>query len=608
MPKIHVLPENLANRIAAGEVVERPASIVKELVENALDAEARRIEVRLQDGGRRLIQVTDDGQGMSAEDLVLAVQRFATSKLSDADSLHAIATLGFRGEALPSIGAVAHLKITSRPPEQETATSVLVEGGEITNLVETGAAPGTTVTVANLFYNTPARLKFLATSATERGHCVDWVVRLALAHPEVSFRVLHNEAEVLSTRGTGELSEVLAAAFGSNTVRELLPVHLEVPGFRLQGFTSTPRLLRATRAQQFFFVNRRYVRSRSLGHALTEAYGMLLPVGRQPLCVLSYDLSPLEVDPNVHPTKIEVRFQRPGEMHALTERAVTEALAAAGYRSLSQTGHQFRAGSGVSSEPSGADSRPAFLPAGKLKTPDFEHHGRIERLRVNPFFEEVDERDVGLEVHETPLVSDSVTEAQQRRPSEEGPAYGEPTVHGQLWARYLIVGAEAHLLLVDQHRAAERVLFERLQATERQVASQLLAIPQPLELTGPEFAALQENQEPLTALGFLLEEFGGTSFLVRGVPAGILHGNPLDTLRDLAADLAEHGAGHQETQELLATISCHAAIKAGQHLSTVEMQTLVRDLLATQAPEVCPHGDPIILSFPATQLDRRFRR
>jgi DNA mismatch repair protein MutL len=390
MPTIHVLPENLANRIAAGEVVERPASIVKELVENALDAGASRIEVRLQDGGKRLIQVIDDGGGMVAEDLVLAVQRFATSKLTDAESLEAIATLGFRGEALPSIGAVAKLKITSRPPAQEAATALLVEGGEITALQEVGAAPGTTVTVANLFYNTPARLKFLATSATERGHCVDWVTRLALAYPGVSFRVLHNEAALLDTRGTGDLREVLAAVFGADVARDLLPVELSIPGLRISGFTSTPRVLRATRAQQFLFVNRRYVRSRSLGHALTSAYGMLLPAGRQPLSVLSYDLAPAEVDPNVHPTKIEVRFARPGEVYTLTEQAVAEALAAAGYRSLDQRHGR----TGV--------SPPPFLPAGRLEIPDLDRRGRVERLRVNPFFEDVDERDAGLEVHADP--------------------------------------------------------------------------------------------------------------------------------------------------------------------------------------------------------------
>jgi DNA mismatch repair protein MutL len=563
-------------------------------VENALDAGASRIEVRLQDGGKRLIQVIDDGGGMVAEDLVLAVQRFATSKLTDAESLEAIATLGFRGEALPSIGAVAKLKITSRPPEQEAATAILVEGGEITALQEIGAAPGTTVTVANLFYNTPVRLKFLATSATERGHCVDWVTRLALAYPGVSFRVLHNEAALLDTRGTGDLREVLAAVFGADVARDLLPVELSIPGLRISGFTSTPRVLRATRAQQFLFVNRRYVRSRSLGHALTSAYGMLLPAGRQPLSVISYDLAPAEVDPNVHPTKIEVRFARPGEVYTLTEQAVAEALAGAGYRSLDQR-HGRTGVRPVSVAP--------FLPAGRLEIPDLDRRGRVERLRVNPFFEDVDERDAGLEVHAAPSGEPSAPVP------IEAPEYRDLAVHGQLWNRYLIVGAREHLLLVDQHRAAERVLFERMQQQDRRAVTQLLALPQSLELSGPQFAALAENRESLAALGFQLEEFGGTSFLVRGVPADMTFRDPLSMLQDLAADLAEHaGAAPGQSPELLATVACHAAIKAGQSLTPPEMQSLVRDLLATQAPAICPHGDPILLSFTAAQLDRRFKR
>lgn len=578
--------------------MERPASIVKELVENALDAGARRIEVRLKDGGKQLIQVTDDGHGMTPEDLVLAVQRFATSKLSDAESLDAISTLGFRGEALPSIGAVAKLKITSRPPEQEEGAAILVEGGEIAALQEVGAAPGTTVTVANLFYNTPARLKFLASTATERGHCVDWVVRLALAYPAVSFRVLHNDAPLLDTRGSGELSEVVAAAFGGDLPRDLLPVELTVPGLRLSGLISTPRQLRATRAQQFFFVNRRYVRSRPLGHALTTAYGMLLPSGRQPVCILRYELAPEEVDPNVHPTKIEVRFQRPGEVYALTERAVAEALAAAGYRSLDQRYQRLAADGNAPSRPS------PFLPAGRVQPPTLDRRGQVERLRVNPFFEEVDERDVGLEVYSPEPLS-------TREPAADGKDFGELTVHGQLWARYLVVSSGEELLLVDQHRAAERVLLDRMEQADRRSAVQLLAVPQSLELSGAEYAALQEHQEALGALGFQLEPFGASSFLVRGVPAELAYREPLGTLQDLAADLASHGGasrGGQRRQELLATLACHAAIKAGQRLTPPEMQGLVRDLLATKAPAVCPHGDPILVSFPAAQLDRRFRR
>lgn len=600
MPKIQILPDNLTNLIAAGEVVERPASVVKELVENALDAGARRLEVRLREGGKRLVQVIDDGQGMSAEDLVLSVQRFATSKIAVSEDLEAIGTLGFRGEALPSIAAVTRLKIVTRPPEQAVGSAILVEGGEITALEETGCAPGTTVTVSDLFYNTPARRKFLASSATERGHCADWVIRLALAYPEISFRLLNNDAQILATRGSGELAEVLTAAFGNEVARNLLPLELSAGTLRLHGLVSSPHLLRATRRHQFFFVNHRYVRSRSLSHALTSAYGMLLPAGKQPLSVLHIEIEPTQVDPNVHPTKIEVRFKRPGEVHALAEQAIAEALARAGYRSLDQQ-YRRRAASA---------SQPDLLPAGRLEPAGLERRGQIQRLRVNPFFDEVDERDAGVGVHELEAPS-STPPGAETKPPPALPDAGEVTVLGQLWARYIVVCSGEELMLIDQHRAAERVLFEKLPQTQEPAPSQLLALPQTLELPGPEYAALAQQLEALAQLGYQLEEFGGSSFLVRAVPAATAQRDPVATLLALAAELAETGLPgefDQAQKALRASVSCHAAIKARQRLTTPEIQELVRELLNTEAPAVCPHGDPIILSFPVEQLDRRFKR
>jgi DNA mismatch repair protein MutL len=591
--RIHILPDNLANLIAAGEVVERPASALKELVENSIDAGARRIEVRLREGGKELLQVTDDGCGMTAEDLVLAVHRFATSKINEAEDLESIETLGFRGEALPSIGAVSRLKIVTRPADAPAGTVITVDGGEITALEEIGSAPGTTVAMADLFYNTPARRKFLATTATERGHCQEWVTRLALAYPEVSLRLLHNDAQLLATSGSGDLGEAIAACLGSDLARELVAVDLEVGGLRVQGYVSSPRVLRANRAQQFFYVNRRYVRSRSLAAALAHAYGMLLPAGRQPLCVLHVTIEADQVDPNVHPTKIEVRFKRPGESFSLMERAVSEALAREGYRSLDQRYNSAGAAPG------------GLLPAGRIEPPDFDRRGEIQRLRVNPFFAEVDERDVGLELYgEEP-------EGAPRETPATAPVPGHLQLLGQLWNRYLVAHSAERLVLVDQHRAAERVLFDRLLQQAERGPAQLLALPQTLELTGPEFSGLTESREALEQLGYQLEEFGGSSFLVRAVPAAAAYRDPLMTLRELAADLAESelpAQWHLAREELLARVACHAAITAGERLTPAEMQNLLRDLLATQTPAVCPHGDPIIIDFPQNQVDRRFHR
>jgi len=596
MSQIRILPENLANRIAAGEVVERPASVVKELLENSIDAEASRIEVILREGGKKLIEVRDDGAGMSQEDVVVAVQRFATSKIAQDSDLDAIATLGFRGEALPSIGAVCQMKITTRRHDEAEGTALLMEGGEISDLRAVGCPPGTTVQVANLFYNTPARRKFLATTATERGHCVDWVSRLALAHPEIAFQVTHNEAVLVSTPGSGDLASVLAAVYGSNTARQLVPVNLESEGLRIYGHISTPQVTRATRRHQLFFVNRRFVRSRMLSHALTEAYGMLLPQQKQPVAVIMIEIDPGRVDPNVHPTKIEVRFSNPGEVHNLVQHTVENALSEAGLRSLPST--QTRPGEGPG------------LPAGRLAPVDFQQSSRVKRLRVNPFFDQIDEREDGLDIHAAPAAV--AGPAPPKTAAEETDTEGRQlNILGQVSATYLVVGYGNDLLLVDQHRAAERVIFDRLVTQPRRLTRQLLAVPVTLELSPEQAAAAEDHRELLAEMGFEVEPFGGSSYILRSVPAQLTESSPGAVVEAILADLAAWQSSSKMVslrEEMLASISCHAAIKAGQRLSDEEMHKLVVELLATKTPAVCPHGDPIIVSMPADEINRKFHR
>lgn len=597
MAEIQVLPESLANRIAAGEVVERPASVVKELIENSLDAQAERIEVLLRDGGKKLIEVRDDGAGMSQQNLARAVQRFATSKIAQDSDLSAITTMGFRGEALPSIGAVCQMKITTRRPADSEGSALLMEGGEVTDLRAVGCAPGTTVQVANLFYNTPARRKFLATSATERGHCMDWVSRMALAYPEVAFQATHNDTVLLSTPGAGDLRSVLAVVFGSNTARHFLPLDLEGDRLYIHGFISSPQATRATRRHQLFFVNRRFIRSRMLSHALTEAYGMLLPSGKQPISVICLEIDPYQVDPNVHPTKIEVRFSNSGEIHNLVQQAVEAGLAEGGYRTPSTPTAQY-------SERSG-------LPTGRLKPPSAQRTAQIKRLRVNPFFDQVDQREEGLEVHTTPTDLAMQPSATAEQEADQASEIGEATVLGQLDATYVLVEQARDLLLVDQHRAAERVIFERLLAQPRRLARQLLAVPVTLELAPDEAAAVEDHQELLGEMGFALEPFGGDSFLLRSVPAQLTDTNPQEVVGGIIAELSEWqqtGEMASRRESMLATISCHAAIKAGQRLSREEMEKLVSDLWQTQTPAVCPHGDPIIIAMEAGQIARKFHR
>jgi len=595
MPTIRVLPENLANRIAAGEVVERPASVVKELVENAIDAGASRVEVELREGGRKLIKVVDDGCGMTGEDLLMAVQRFATSKIAAADDLHHILTMGFRGEALPSIGAVAQLRLTSRPHDAAEGATLTVEGGSIDGPHPAGCPPGTSIEVSNLFFNTPARLKFLATTATERGHSLEWVQHLALSRPDIAFKVVHDGQTLFTSAGKGDLLSVLAAIYGSGAAREFLPVEAKSEDIRLRGVISGPKLTRASRTHQFFFVNHRFVRSRQLSHALGEAYGLLLPSGKSPLCAVHFQLPPEEVDPNVHPTKIEIRFRNQARVHQLFGQACAEALAAAGFRSLSSPSLQ-GGGRGWDAVPAGD--------AGDQRL-------RAQRLRINPFADAIDQRDDGLEVFTPPEPEEHKPPGTQQRLMDEPPPLLQADVLGQMDNKYIIARLGRDLLLVDQHRAAERVLLHALEQSDGPVARQLLAVPLTLELSPQEAAAVETHAAELLGLGFELEPFGPSAALLRSVPAALADKPYEVAIRDLIEDLANWqmpASVEKRRQQLLAMVACHTAIKKGMSLSPPEMQNLVRDLLQTTAPAVCPHGDPIIVSMTGEQLDRRFRR
>ncbi len=596
MPTVKVLPEDVANRIAAGEVVERPASVVKELVENSIDAGAGRIEVNIEEGGKKLIEVVDDGCGMTDQDVVVAVQRFATSKISTADDLQAVVTMGFRGEALPSIAAVSRMRIITRPADGDEGYVLVVNGGQIEDLRAIGCPAGTTVQVAELFFNTPARRKFLGTTATERGHCQEWVSRLALARPDIAFKFTHNGTVLFTSTGSGDLLSVLAAIYGSTGARQFIPISLQARGLAISGFISSPRLFRSTKQHQLFFVNRRFVRSRMLSHALTEAYGMLLPAAKNPLCAIHIDIDPHSVDPNVHPTKIEVRFRNQAEVHNLLSRAAAEALAAAGYRSLGQ-------------RPSAEAEHPRDrLPAGRLAPADEEQRSRIRRLRLGPSRDLLDDRQAGLEVYQSaPLAQEAHNQQRLWQAAAEGDV--PVRVLGQHADRYIVAQLGQQLLLIDQHRAAERVAYEALENADDQVRSQLLVVPLTLELSATELAAAENHQQALAKLGFVIEPFGGTSLLVRAVPAVIADRDVEQILRGLIEEMAQHGATQRlDDSQLRASIACHGALKAGEKLSQDEMERLVADLLRTQAPAVCPHGDPVILTLGIDYLDRRFER
>jgi DNA mismatch repair protein MutL len=587
--RIHILEEDVANKIAAGEVVERPASVVKELVENSVDAGATRITVELEDGGRRLIRVTDNGGGMTAQEAVLALQRHATSKITQVDDLSTIRTLGFRGEALPSIASVSRLTLISRAKGELAASKLEVEGGEIRSLSEVGAPEGTSITVSDLFYNVPARLKFLKSARTELGQACDWLTRIALAQPTLALRLLHEGGEVLHSPGSPELVNVVAAVHGKEVARELLPVFWERAGLRVQGLVSKPTFSRPTRSGQSFFVNGRYVRSRSLTHALDEAYRSTMHAGRFPFAVLAIDLDPALVDINVHPTKAEVRFLREWELHRAVHEAVRQTI-------------------GVAAPAAGAGVAAVTV-----------SHAQLEQMPWTPrAFAELaggaaTQPAAGADAADPFAGPDPgavpVTRPQTLLPQLQ-PQIGDLRPICQLWQSYILAETATGILIIDQHLAHERVLFDRLSRAGRDaVAAQQLAIPVTLSVSHRQALLIDDRLEQLRGLGFDVEPFGRDAFVVRAVPSFVVAGREGRIVQELFDGL-DGGAlpAHLPGERLQATTACKAAVKKGDRLQPEEIQKLVDDWVATAQPLTCPHGCPIAIEVTYQELLRRFKR
>jgi DNA mismatch repair protein MutL len=602
---IQVLPAEVSAKIAAGEVVERPASVVKELVENAIDAGATEIKVEIRQGGVRLMRVMDDGCGIPSDEVELAFARHSTSKLESASDLTRISTLGFRGEALASIAAVARVTLVSRTAQEPVGTQVKLENGAIVGREGKGCPQGTIVTVENLFYNVPARLKFLRREATEAGHISQLVSRLAMAYPELRFSLLTDGRLAFQSTGSGKLYDVLLKVYGLEAAQQMLPVEGgelrsegDKSGIRVHGYVSSPSLHRSNRQYLAFFVNRRWVQDRSLSYAASEAYHTLLPTGRYPIAVLNVDLEPAEVDVNVHPTKREVRFRRGNDVFATVQKAVRRALTESSPLPT------------VASRP-----HPVGLPGAAPSV-----WGQPRRLTGIGG----ERRPVGqlaMEIQRTAEDGLPTTATPQLRPK-----LPMLRVLGQLGQTYIIAEGPGGMYLIDQHTAHERVLYERFTAERARmaVASQQLLTPLPLELTPRQQAAMTEHLEALTELGFEIEPFGGETYLLRAVPATFERG-PSTTLRrgsgqgsgrgdigqavaEILDELAEEDIGATQEEKALISVVCHSAVRAGQTLSTEEMRDLVRQLEETSLPHTCPHGRPTMIHLSAEQLAREFGR
>ena len=647
MNKIRVLPDNLANQIAAGEVVERPASVIKELVENSIDAGGTRLQIDIELGGRRLMRVQDDGEGMTRDDAILAFERHATSKIRTAEDLARIATLGFRGEALASIASVAKVELLTKTESILAATQVTIEGGRLLDVRDAARDTGTTIAIRDLFFNTPARRKFMRSEATENYHLAAIVTHYALAHPEIAFTMTNNGREVLRVSPAKDLRERAFQIFGGNLLESLLPVDggREYVA-RVSGFISAPRERRTTRDAQYFFVNKRFVRDKTIAGGLLEGFRSVLPHGVYPVAFLFVDIPVEEIDVNVHPAKTEIRFRRGEAVKDVIAEAIRSALAKAGI-----TGDA-RPEAGIDYEP--AISPPllvAVLPppeqgnisfaGGAVEAPLPENkqavESRTQAVAATAFSERIANSEVpgnddsGAQAPIEFIENISVPESRQ---TPSGYAELPPVdsaakisrsiditdlsvskIHplGQLHESFIIAVDDEGLLLIDQHVAHERILFDKYRKGEidRQIESQNLLLPETIDLTPAQSEAFQLIEDDLEQLGFGLMRLSGRTIAIKSIPTDLaasearnLFAEILDTI-----ELEKRGSPKSTLRDdIAASLACKAAIKINMKLTSEKMRWLIDRLLITTSPTTCPHGRPIILRLSMKDIERGFHR
>jgi DNA mismatch repair protein MutL len=625
--RIHVLPRTLADQIAAGEVVERPASVVKELVENSIDAGARRIDVEIDAGGRRLIRVVDDGGGMTAEETRLALLRHATSKIVSPDDLWGLTTFGFRGEALPSIAAVSRLTMRSKRPGSQAGFSLVFEAGMETSSGDVGMPDGTQIEVRDLFWNTPARLKFMKSEATEAANVGEAVIRLALAHPEIHFRLRGNGRVVLDLPPNRDMAERVRAALARRGASLLHEAQGEEAGVVVHAFLAAPEEASATPRSTFLFVAKRFVRDRSLLHALGMGYGELLEKGRYPMAALFIDVPGQELDVNVHPQKLEVRFARPQEVYGAVRHVVGAAVARAPWlppaplRAYTLPPENLNAAVDAAGEatvpaPAKRESRgwqeplrsvPQSRPRGLSQT--------VEGLELPKNTSSGRSQESSSEGSLQSSLDDGVEGMAPAQPAAAGGFFGSLEYIGQVHRTYLICESREELVIVDQHAAHERVTFERLRQShrQRQVVRQRLLFPIPIEIDEQAMAAVRESSalEALGQLGFEVEDFGPQTLLLRAVPDLLKKVDPKPLLLDVIAGLASDEPGDNAQagfDKVFATMACHGALRAGDLVGREQALALLVQLDAVDLRSHCPHGRPVLLRMPVAEIEQRLGR
>lgn len=590
--KIQILPENLINKIAAGEVIDRPSSVVKEMVENSIDAGADNITVILRNGGTTLIQVLDNGNGMEEQDAIMSFQRHATSKVHSYQDIERVSTLGFRGEALASIASVARVELKSVPGDAIEGTHLFIEGGTVTNMTRTGGNPGTSIAVKNLFYNTPARRKFLRADSTEYRHILTVMNRFTLAHPDIEFTVIHDDKEIYNFKKS-DLSQRVADVMGKKIQENLVEINEENAVFRVSGFLGNSQIYRKSRGDQYFFVNNRYINDRTLSAALMSAYGELIPKKHYPIYLLFFDIDPERIDVNVHPTKSEIKFADQQMLFSLVRGAVLRAL---------------------KSDQVVPDVQQTDSPS-RLSKPRFRS-SLVDDLRHNP-----DQASIDFDAP-APADDDSQSAQSEERSSTPFPLEGSKETEQsqsqqdekmlwQLHNKYILAQIKSGMVIIDQHAAHERILYEKVRRSfdTQDQASQQLLFPQTVDLSAEDFQYLMDILPFLEKIGFVIKGFGARTVVVEGVPADMRTGNEGTLLTNILDEYKLKLGTEVDIRERVAkSVACRSAIMTGEKLSRDAMNALIDQLFGCETPYFCPHGRPTMITLSLDELDARFER
>ncbi|WP_374988408.1 DNA mismatch repair endonuclease MutL [Priestia megaterium] len=623
MGKIVQLSDELSNKIAAGEVVERPASVVKELVENAIDANSTVIEIELEEAGLSKIRILDNGDGIASEDCLTAFKRHATSKIKTEQDLFRIRTLGFRGEALPSIASVSMLELKTSTGE-EAGTHLKLRGGEIVHHELTSSRKGTELVIENLFFNTPARLKYMKTVNTELGNVTDVVNRLAMSHPEVSIRLMHQGRQLLYTNGSGDVRQVLAAIYGMAVAKKMIPINVQSLDYEVNGYVALPEITRASRNYMSTIINGRFVKNYGLLKAVQQGYHTLLPIGRFPIVFLTITMDPLLVDVNVHPAKLEVRLSKEAELFELIEQGVKaafkkqqlipDAVVPTKSKSAIQPTEQQTFTFDHQSKP------PGYQPANTVREPSFkEAPARVDEI-MPPVKKEVIRQDEELEPtfreieHYEESVEENAAIPEPNYSAKEQPEPRVPAMYpiGQMHGTYILAQNEKGLFIIDQHAAQERIKYEYFKQKLGEVDSEVqeLLMPLTLEFSGNEALILEEYKDMLAEVGVFLEPFGQNSYIVRSHPQWFPKGEEQETIEEMIQQIFTMKRVNIEKlrEEAAIMMSCKGSIKANHHLRNDEIFALLETLRKTTDPFTCPHGRPIIIHHSTYEMEKMFKR